>query len=108
MTVNTNEPAGALVIREAAIRTEVLLADLAPAAVLPGNNPFTHTLEFMSFRALDLVAVTVGFFEYLGYHFRALIILLTIFLFPYEVELGNIFSIYRKLYYAGPRVNRNI
>ena len=69
MTVNTNEPAGALVIREAAIRTEVLLADLAPAAVLPGKNPPTRTLEFMDLRGINLVAVSIGFFESLGYHF---------------------------------------
>jgi hypothetical protein len=63
MTVNTDEPAGALVIREAAIRTEVLLADLAPAAVFPGKNSLARTLEFMGLRVFNLVAVSIGFFE---------------------------------------------
>jgi hypothetical protein len=69
VTVNTNEPAGALVIPDAAIRTEKLLADLTPAAVLPGKNPLTVALEFMGLRGINLVAVSIGFFELLGYHF---------------------------------------
>jgi hypothetical protein len=63
VTVNTNKPAGALVIREAAIRTEASLADLAPTAVLPGNDSLAGALKFMGLRGINLVAVSIGFFE---------------------------------------------
>ena len=70
MTIETDEPAGALVVTAAAVRTKRLLADLAPAALLLEKDPLAGASEFMRFRGLDLVAVTVGFFEYLGYHFK--------------------------------------
>jgi len=69
LAIETDKPAGALVITDAAIRTKDALADLTPAAVLLGNYLLADAPEFMAFRDIDLVAVTIRFFESLGYHF---------------------------------------
>jgi hypothetical protein len=63
VTIKTDEPAGVLVVLAAAVRTKTLLADLTPTTLILKNDSLAGASEFISIRGLDLVAVTVGFFE---------------------------------------------
>ena len=72
MTIETDKPSGVFVIIRPAIRTEVLLADLTPTTLILKNDSLAGASEFMGLRGVDQVAVSIGFFELLGYHFGLL------------------------------------